>query len=409
MLIFFLMPFSLAFLTEFLPLPSFIRYSMDAILIAFGGLFLMRRYLMIPQKVKHMARLAIIFFLYVGVTYFFNYQSVFYLIWGVRNTFRYYLAFFVFAVYLNQDDAFDFLKILDLLFWVNFALAVYQFFILGVEGDYLGGIFGIQAGTNGYTLMFLCIIIGKSLIKTFSGEEGYNLCILKCGATMLIAAMAEMKFYFIVFILILILAAVMTKFSKQKLVFIFAAIGVVSVMASLLTFWHAEFKDFLSLEKIWKTATQENYATKNDLNRLSAISTLMDKYILDPVQHVFGMGLGNCDTSNVGIFNSHFYQNYSFLHYNWFTFVMVFLETGFIGLGLHLSFFVICMVFAIKQMKSNYSNKLFCRLSILMSVLCVVLTFYNASLRTEAGYMAYFILSLPFLADTVNEKLINKG
>ena len=34
----------------------------------------------------------------------------------------------------------------------------------------------------------------------------------------------------------------------------------------------------------------------------------------------------------------------------------------------------------------------------IMSVTCIVLTFYNSALRAEGGYMAYFALALPFVS-----------
>ena len=37
-----------------------------------------------------------------------------------------------------------------------------------------------------------------------------------------------------------------------------------------------------------------------------------------------------------------------------------------------------------------------CRMARIMAVLCCLMGIYNASMRTEAAYMAYFILALPF-------------
>ena len=33
----------------------------------------------------------------------------------------------------------------------------------------------------------------------------------------------------------------------------------------------------------------------------------------------------------------------------------------------------------------------------IMAILCVLISVYNSSLRTEAGYMAYFILAIPMV------------
>ena len=83
---------------------------------------------------------------------------------------------------------------------------------------------------------------------------------------------------------------------------------------------------------------------------------------------------------------------------------MIFMETGFLGLGLFWAFFVLCIVHSLKYLKNGTGNKMFCQLGVLMGVLCLAISLYNASLRIEAGYMAYFVLALPFM---VSEETLN--
>lgn len=40
---------------------------------------------------------------------------------------------------------------------------------------------------------------------------------------------------------------------------------------------------------------------------------------------------------------------------------------------------------------------LYCQMGKIMAVMSVIMIFYNGALRTEAGYMMYFVLSLPFI------------
>ena len=403
-LVFFLMPFMLAFLTEFIGLPAFVRYVMDALVVCLVALLFFRKQVIIPQKLKPMFWLVLIFFAYVLISYLFNYQSIFYFIWGTRNTFRFYFAFLVFVSYVTQEDAEKWLKFLDVLFWVNLVVLIYQFFVLKAHQDLLGGIFGVNASANGYMLVFFVAVIGRALINTFNGDGSYFYCTLKCVASLVVAAMAEMKFYYFAFIIMLVVATIITRPSRTKFIFLVVALISVSAAASLLSVFYSEFADFFSIKNLWNLATKENYSSSNDLNRLSAISTLLKNNIIGGADSFFGMGLGNCDTSDVSIFNSTFYQNFSFLHYQWFTFVMIFLETGFLGLGLFWAFFVLCIVRSLKYLKNGTGNKMFCQLGVLMGVLCLAISLYNASLRIEAGYMAYFVLALPFM---VSEETLN--
>ena len=406
---FLVMPFALAFLTELLRLPSFIRYLMDLLVVGLSMMLFVKRYFIISSKARPMLTLALVFFLYILVAYLFNYQSLFYFVWGTRNTFRFYLAFLVYVAYVTEEDATQWLRFLDVLFWMNLVVSIYQFAILRVHQDLLGGIFGVNATANGYTLVFFCIVIGKSLFQAFEGKEYFLYCALKCLGSLVVAAMAELKFYYVALILILAITTCLTRISRKKIALLMIAIAGVIIGASLLTFWFSEFEGFLSLEKLWELATKENYSSNKDLNRLSAIYTLMNNYVTDVGQQLFGLGLGNCDMSDVAIFNSTFYQNYSYLHYTWFSSAMIFLETGFIGLAIYLLFFVLCIVYSFKQLKRHTGNKLFCQISILMAFMCIAITFYSASLRFEAGYMAYFALALPFIREKSGAATVNNA
>ena len=399
-----ILPFIFAPLTEVFGLPGFISFSLDLLLVCLCGIMLAGRYFSVKKNIRPLVILVSAFFVYTFIVYGFNFQSPFYYLWGLRNNFRFYIAFFVFTVYIREEAAISFLKLFDILFWVNFAASLIQFFFLGVNQDNLGGIFGVGGGTNGYTLLFFCIVISKSLLDTFNGQGKAYSCILKIVASIVIAAMAEMKFYYIAFILILIITAFLTRFSKKKLVLILLSIVGVFAGVALLSFLFDEFESFVSLDSILEIATKENYSSQKDVNRLSAIFTLAKDYVTTLPERLFGMGLGNCDTSELSIFNSHFYQTHSYLHYTWFSSAMLFLETGLIGIALYISFFVICILFARKKLREQAGNKLFCQLAIVIAVMCCVIMVYNSSLRIEAGYMAYLVLALPFIADTASQR-----
>ena len=112
---------------------------------------------------------------------------------------------------------------------------------------------------------------------------------------------------------------------------------------------------------------------------------------------IFGLGLGNCDTSAFSMFNSVFYSQHKSLHYTWFTAPMVYLETGYIGLALYLTFFVACFLGALKKYLKGDGNKIYCEMTMILSIIYCIVAFYNASLRYEAGYMLYFTLALPYM------------
>ena len=98
--------------------------------------------------------------------------------------------------------------------------------------------------------------------------------------------------------------------------------------------------------------------------------------------------------------NSDFYQQYSHLHYTWFLSAFLFLETGYGGLFLYLAFFLV-----LPACVPARGDGLLRRMGIIMAAMCILLTFYNSALRSEAGYLAWFGLALPFVRPGRKEAL----
>lgn len=399
----FVMPFLLAFLQDFLGLPGIVKYIIDVAWVLLLVLMLLQKQIT-KTETKPLAILVGVFFATTFIIYLFNYQSVFYFLWGVRNNFRYYVAFFAFAMYFDEYDANSCLKFMDILFWLNAVVTMYQFFVLGLNQDFLGGIFGVDKGCNGYSIIFMLIVVGKSVLSFFNGAEKTLVCFLKCGISLVIAAMAELKFYFVVFAFLLIVTSIITKFSLRKFVLYFVAAIFMMFASSLLVEIFGENR-ILTFERIIELITAQNYATTEDLGRFTAIPTISKTIFTQPIQQLVGLGLGNCDTSAFAICNTPFYQSFSYLNYTWFSSAFMYLENGIIGLTLYLIFFIVCFILSLKKMKRPDSNKLLCQLSMLMSFFCIIFTFYNSSLRMEVGYLAYFVLALPF----VNKDNFNKS
>ena len=392
----FLMPFLLSFLLDFLGLPSFLKYTIDIAWIgAFAFLFLKKR-VSVEKKIAPFTIFIGFFFLFLLIVYLFHFQSAFYFLWGVRNNFRFYIAFLAFALLFDEEDANSCLNLVDILFWVNAIVSLIQFFFLGYSGDFLGGIFGVDTGCNAYSLVLFGLVLSKSILKYMNQEEAPWLCFLKCGMALLLSALAELKFFFVVFMLILIMATIFTRFSWRKFVLLLLSAALVMLSSLILTELFGS-NSSLSFQKILQLATTTNYSSAEDLGRFTAIPTISKTILTGFGDRLFGMGLGNCDTSAFAICNTPFYQTHEYLNYNWFSSAFWFLEGGYFGLTAYLLFFVLCLIYSLRQMKNGNSNPLFCQISIIFSVLCMILTFYNSSLRMEAGYFAYFALALPII------------
>lgn len=395
-----IMSLALNFLQDFLRFPSFIKYTLDlALVMVLVCMIFEGKQFAIHKKVAPMVAFIAAYIIYVSIVYLFEYQSIFYFLWGIRNNLRYYIAFMAFVYFFDRDDVKLCTKLFDVTFALHIAVSFFQFFALGYKQDYLGGIFGVQLGCNGNSMMLMLIACIKSLIMYMYGKETLAATIAKCALSLVVAAMAELKFFFVLFLLILIGAAMITKFSWKKVSIIASAALAVFIASNIFTAIWGE-NAALSIERVIKLITSTSYSSSIDLGRFTAIPVISDTIMTDTRKRLFGLGLGNCDTSAFEICNTPFYRTHSYLNYNWFSSAFSFIETGYFGVLFSLSFFVIIFVCAMQLKKKHNSNVEYCDIAAIAAATCVALFFYNSSLRTDIAYIIFFVLALPFVSES---------
>lgn len=396
-----LLPFLFGTLNEFLGLPWAIRYLLDGAWCILLILMLRFRRSIDWQRLNGLVIWTLLFLIYTFLVYLVQYQSALYYLWGLRNNFRFYVAFFAFAAFLTEKDGEGYLKLLDRLFWLNASVSLIQFFFFGLKGDYLGGIFGAEKGVNAYTNLFFLIITGKTLLRYLHRQESPWLCAVKCAAAVLIAAMAELKFFFPELILVFCLAVLLTDFTWRKFWLLLGGAVVVSAGIWLTCHWFPSLSGWFSLESFWESASSSaGYTSSGDLNRLNGIAFINKRWLTGWPQRIFGLGLGNCDTASFAFLRTPFYEAHADTHYTWLSYAIGYLETGYLGLIFYFGFFAASFFAAGKAKRRPGVNILFCQLAQIMAVCCMVIAIYNSSLRGEAAYMAYFILALPHMHTT---------
>lgn len=400
-----MLPFFFAFLVELLGLPYMVRYSVDVVwVLAFF-------YILFVQRKKHtpitgnLGKVATAFFIYTALVYIVQFQSPLYYLWGVRCNFRFFVAFFAFALFLKTEDVAYYFKALDIFFWINIAVSLVQYFGLGLVQDNLGGIFGSVTGVNGYTTIFFSIVLTKSILNYLEKKESLQMLLLKSAAALLVAALAELKFFFFFFAMIVMLATFFTNFTWRKLGAVAGGLTAVVLFALLLENMFG-FEGFLSLDFISDYAdSDKGYTGRGDINRLNAIATINEEWLKSGWQRLFGLGLGNCDSAGFEFLVTPFFETYGNMHYTWFYYAFLYLETGWIGLALYWGFFVLAFFEIWKiEKRSEGVTKSYCRMGRILSICCVVLSVYNIGLRTEGAYMMFFALAVPFALDRENRK-----
>lgn len=350
------------------------------------------------ERVSGIALWILLFLGMTGLVCLVQRQPVMFYLWGLRNNFRFYAAFFSYALFLNGRDVESLWRRFDRLFWINFLLTLVQFVLFRLRGDYLGGLFGTQQGCNGYTNLFLVIMVTKYVVFYLEGMNSWDRCLSVCAVALLTAALAELKFFFVEFALVVCLAILWARGSQRKYLLVLAGLVGAVCCAMLLYRLFPEFGGWFHPSAMLKTATADvGYASAGDLNRLTAIADLNQKFFESPWQRLFGLGLGSCDHSGFSFLTTRFYQVYEGLHYTWMSHAFLYLETGYLGLLYFFGFFLITAVTARRREgQAGPRWRAYCRVSRILAVVCMLVGLYNASLRSEAGYYVYFVLAMPF-------------
>ncbi len=330
------------------------------------------------------------------------------LLWSYRNLMRFFLFFFSCAVLLNVNDIKNILKIFSVVFFLNIAVVSVQFWIQGYFQDSLGGLFGTVTGCNGHMNTFLCIYLAYICVRYMAKKTSFRYFILVSAGSLYIAALSELKFLFVEYVLILMLSILLSRFSLRVVLMILGACAGLYVGLQLFNAYFPGWE--FSVDQIMDYAGTGGYSTANDLNRLTALQTVTQSFLRTPQKLLFGMGLGSCETSS--FFQSAFFAQYGErLHYTYMIHAFTLLETGWTGLILFLGFFVSVGIQGwrfVKRMAPE--RKIYCLTAVIVAVMCVGQCFYNNALRVEnSGYLAFLVLAFPFICRKVQTGGADEG
>lgn len=391
------MPFAFFLLIDLLGLPYSVKYTVDVAWMLLL-LYMIKGRVVLPNvQTKGPAMITLLFFGLSVFVYLFRFQSPFYFLWGLRNNARFFVFFFACVVFVKERSAEHYLRFFDKVFWINIPVILYQYLVMGKVQDTLGGVFGVEKGCNGYLNVFLVIVVTSSILRYMNKKEQPVSCFLKCALSLVIAVFAELKIFVVELALVTLLSALMTRFSMRKVaVMVGAAVGVI-LTGRLIAARYPAFSDWFRVSGMLEIlSAYGGYTGSSDMNRLTAIPVSLS-YLPTLGEKLFGLGLGNCDYSSFEFLITPFFAAHEKLHYAWFSSAFLVLEMGLVGFGLYCLFFAWVYFGATAREKSGDANPQICQTARILAIMCLVLVIYNVSLRTEAAYMMYFVLALPFL------------
>lgn len=319
------------------------------------------------------------------------------ILWGMRNTFRGILFLFLCVACLNYDDVSSILEVFIKLQYLNFALGIYQYFILGLKQDTVGGIFGHG---NGNALCIFCVIVCSYTIINYMNEKvGLGSMLFCIISSFILAGLAEEKFLIFEIIITIILALALSKKSFIKLAIIPVFI--------LMIFYGLQISEIL-LPGIMKQITSVNYIEKYVtaswlgsyyIPRIGSYSFISDRIFQGNMfWKLFGLGMGNCDTSSFGFLQSYYYNRYGFMNYRWIFQQWTIMENGIVGFLSFVLFFIV-IIFYLFKIRKKFVGREKCIIdtSIITAIISIITMWMNNTLKVDTSYIPYFVIASGFV------------
>lgn len=382
--------------------PSFIRYFNDIALIFL--LFLMRGKIINSFKKKHAQILLLcilLFFIISLLSSLINFVSFPLVIWGIRNTFRGILYFIATVVFLEKEDIPKLFNKLLFLQVISLLLALYQFFVLNHDMDSVGGIFGYGngAGVNVFNSLLIAYYLNAFLYRK---EKIFKL-VLVLFSSFIIAAISEEKITYLFFVIVFLISILFSKFSVKKVLAIFICSAGLLFGLNLMKSYYPDMYNVLIEPDMLIEYSQRTYDEGYMIPRIGAFSFISNYFFHSSKDFLLGFGLGNCDTSNYSIFQSTFYNKYGHFNYRWFTHQWLFLEEGYIGFISFLMIFIL-ILYCLFRLRKRFCKNHYVITSICMTICCIILIWYNSTLKNDMSYLAYFSMAIGFASLNTKQK-----
>lgn len=376
------------------------KFVIDFLLIAL--LFRHPFLYMSEANFKWTKSLYLLLFLSFAVGGIINAVSPFNFFWGFRSEMMGVLIMFATASYLRPEDIRTLFKYFFYFQFLNFVCAAYQYHVLGYFQDFNNGAFTGGAGQD--------IFCGALMVYYF-----YEYINKRCEkwkvvfvflSVLYIAVVEEEKFIIMEMMLLMFYYTLSSKLNFVKILLLVIGGGVmifaIGELGEINGGDHAE--TLLSPDKMLEYAQMQGAGY--ELPRIGSSAIIGKLFFSDPLQYFFGLGLGVCEDSSLSIVNTSFFNRYGELHYMWFPFQIIFMQTGWIGIVLFVTVYVKLVIVNIKE-KRNCSDQFthVYDFGIVITLLCIVYIWYNGTMHNYSSIMPHLFMGLaPALTRFLNRK-----
>lgn len=256
-----------------------------------------------------------------------------YVIWQAISFSRLFVWVYLFRIFWEKERIDSFMGFVYKMQIPNAIFVLIQYFVLGLERDNVGGFFGVVQGCNGNLNVYLCIVVAWGLSRYLAKKENLSGLLLTILSALLIATVAELKFFFIEFALIVAIAILYSRFSFRTVVSIasivlFAAVAL-AVFAAINPLQYEMLVDF---DALMAEADNSNIETGYGVSRSNVFSQVSTQFFNEePMTMLLGLGFGSASQSSIPFFTAPFFGVYGWMNYHFLTSAMAFIQLGYIG------------------------------------------------------------------------------
>lgn len=324
------------------------------------------------------------------------------ILFSSRNWFRGLLMFYFCVCTIKKEQIKKIYNLIKVLYVVDFSVSLIKFIFLNIKWDDLSGIFW----DNGATNVFLCISLIVVLVEYCSKTDNIVFFSFVCLSSMITSALSEIKVYFFEFWLIILLSIFLLciqnirhkeRIELKKIIYviIFSFVSFVVGLWIMATIYPDTMTILSSIAGYnWY---EETSRTAYLISRSKAFSEINDMFFFDSAKYnLFGFGFGTTFAINTHLFyacHQKLYFEGGIINYLLFNAIII-------GIGIK-NFVVI--------IKGKYDT-VYNKISLVMAIICVILTIYDSSMYKEISYVIYFVLACGDIStkESLEKDLINE-
>lgn len=317
---------------------------------------------------------------------------------GVRGQFLSMVFLFACATYLSVKDYQFFFNFFYKIQIINVLCTIIQYLFFHQSEDFNNGAF-----TSGATQDIFCGVLMTYYFYAYNQKiVKVQKLIFVLTSSLFIAIIQDERFIFIEIGIIFLYFCLTGKINRRKILLI--AIMLILIIVGFKNLSSGQAETLNSAENILEYS--KTVGAGYGLPRIGSAKIISDIFFNSPIESLFGIGLGKGAENNLPLIDTSFYDKYSYLTYHLFTFQNVFLQTGWSGIILYISFFIALLIYNFKYKRiSPPQYKYLYDISIIATILCIILIWYNATLRIYYGIFPYFILGIgPSITKLLNKK-----